>query len=50
VGVELATADFGGWDHHEFLPNAFFGQAQNWAMRSTASWMTSANTRTASPW
>ncbi|MHB1207927.1 MAG: DUF1501 domain-containing protein [Rhodospirillaceae bacterium] len=28
VGVELATADFGGWDHHEFLPNAFFGQAQ----------------------
>ena len=28
VGVELATADFGGWDHHEFLPNAFPVQAQ----------------------
>ena len=27
VGVELATADFLGWDHHEFLSNAFPLQA-----------------------
>jgi uncharacterized protein (DUF1501 family) len=28
VGVELATADFLGWDHHEYLINAFPQQAQ----------------------
>ncbi len=27
VGVELATADFLGWDHHEYLINAFPAQA-----------------------
>ncbi len=27
VGVELATADFLGWDHHEYLINAFPQQA-----------------------
>lgn len=27
LGVRVATVDFGGWDHHEYLSNAFFNQA-----------------------
>ena len=28
VGVELATVDFGGWDHHDQLPGLFANQAR----------------------
>ncbi len=27
LGVRVATVDFGGWDHHEYLSNSFFNQA-----------------------
>src|SRR5205814_2193519 len=28
IGVQLATVDFIGWDHHEYLNNNFNSQAQ----------------------
>ncbi len=28
IGVELATVDFGGWDHHDQLPGFFANQAR----------------------
>jgi uncharacterized protein (DUF1501 family) len=28
IGVQVATADFGGWDHHNFILNAFPQQAR----------------------
>ncbi|MBL8643368.1 MAG: DUF1501 domain-containing protein [Rhodospirillaceae bacterium] len=46
IGLEIATVDFGGWDHHANL-NAFFGgQAQELSKALAAFWTDMADYRT----